>query len=115
MKLQIRNHGVELHDEARNIFEEQIRLALGRFVRRVGLVRIYLRDANGPRGGPAYECRIVAELLPRNRVIVSGEGVSVTAALAGATSRIRLAVARQLKRRHERRRQSRRRLAATAA
>jgi hypothetical protein len=39
----------------------------------------------------------------------------VTAAFASATSRVRLAVARQLKRRHERRRPSRRRIAATAA
>ncbi len=115
MKLQIRNHGVQISEEMRNAIQEQIPRALRRFARRVSLVRIYLWDANGPRGGSAYKCRIVVELPPRSRVVVAEDDVSVVAALAGATDRIRLAVARQLKRRTERRRPSRRRLAATAA
>jgi ribosomal subunit interface protein len=115
MKLQIRNYGVELTEALRDAVQEQIERALQRFARRVSLVRVYLRDVNGPRGGPAYKCRIVVELPPKGRVVMVESEVSLTAALAGATNRVRLAVVRQLKRRKERRRPSRRRLAATAA
>ena len=70
MRLQIQRRGVKVTEELRAHLRERLRLALGRFARHVNLVRVYLRDVSGPRGGPGKRCRIVVELPPRDRVVV---------------------------------------------
>ena len=108
MRLEIRHQGVDVTDELRDSIREQFRLALGRFARSVGGVRVYLRDVNGPRGGTDKECRMVAEVPRDGRVVVAGAATDVAAAVARTAHRAGYALRSHLKRRLARRRPSRR-------
>jgi ribosome-associated translation inhibitor RaiA len=72
MRLEIRRRGVEVTERLREHIVERLRLALGRFARSVGEVRVYLRDVNGPRGGTDKVCRVVVEVPRDGRVVVTG-------------------------------------------
>jgi hypothetical protein len=104
MRLQIRRRGVKVTEKLRAHLKERLRLALGRFGRHIDRVRVYLRDVNGPRGGLDKKCRIVVELPPRGRVIVTGADAAISAAITRTANRARLAVKRHVKRRRARRR-----------
>src|SRR5581483_2890823 len=108
MRLEIRRRGVKVTEEVRTYLKERLRLALGRFARHIGLVRVYLRDVNGPRGGPGKKCRIVVELPRRGRVIVASADTGISGAIARTASRARFAVKRHLHRQRARRRPPRR-------
>jgi hypothetical protein len=110
MRLEIRRRGVKVNEELRDFLKGRLRLALGRFGRHIDLVRAYLRDVNGPRGGPDKKCRLVVELPPRGRVVVTGTDADLRAAITGTASRAGLAVKRHVKRRRARRRTPRRRV-----
>lgn len=103
MRLEIRHRDVEVTEAMRNFLQERLHLALGRFGRHIGLVRVYLRDVNGPRGGLDKACRIVVELPPRGRVVVTGMDADIHAAITATANRAGFAVRRHVKRRHERR------------
>jgi putative sigma-54 modulation protein len=109
MRFEIRRRGVKATEEVRTHVKERLRLALGRFARHIDVVRVYLRDVNGPRGGPGKKCRIVVELPPRGRVIVAGADTGISAAITGTAARARFAVKRHVKRRRKSRRAPRRR------
>ena len=108
MHLQIRRGGVKNTEEVRNYLRKRLHVALHRFARHIDLVRVYLRDVNGPRGGPGMRCRMVVELHPRGRLIVAGTDCTTSGAIAAAASRVRLGVKRHVKRRLVRRRPPRR-------
>jgi hypothetical protein len=78
--------------------------------RHIDLVRVYLWDVNGPRGGMGKKCRIVVELPPRGRVVVTGTDADVRFAITGTANRAGFAVKRHVKRRRARRRSPRRRV-----
>ena len=104
MRLEIRQRGVKVTEELRTFLQERLRLALGRFARHIDLVRVYLRDVNGPRDGLDKKCRMVVELPPRGRVIVAGADTATSAAIARTASRAGIAVKRHVQRRRSRRR-----------
>jgi ribosome-associated translation inhibitor RaiA len=104
MRLEIRRRGVRVTEELRSYIRERLWLALGRFARHIGSIRIYLRDVNGPRGGRDKKCRIVVELPPRGRVVVTTEDTDISAAIVSAAARARFAVKRHIKRRRAMRR-----------
>lgn len=110
MRLEIRHRGVKVTGDLRDHLKERCRLALGRFGRRIDRVRVYLRDVNGPRGGPDKKCRIVVDLPPRGRVVVTGTDTDMRAAITGTAERAAFAVRRHVKRRLARRRPPRRAL-----
>ena len=110
MRLEIRRRSVKVTEELRTYLKERLRLALARFSSHIDLVRVYLRDVNGPRGGLGNKCRIVVELRPRGRVVVTGVDADMRAAITGSTNRAGVAVKRHVKRRRARRRPSRRRV-----
>ncbi len=103
MRLEIRRRGVKVTEELRDYLRGRLRPALGRFGRHIVLVRVYLRDVNGPRSGPGKKCRIVVELPPRGRVVVTGAAARIRAAIAGTANRAGVAVKRYVKRRRARR------------
>lgn len=109
MRLEIRRRGVMITEDLRTYLKERLRLALGRFGHYVEVVRVYLRDVNGPRDGPGKKCRIVVELPPRGRVVVTSVDNDIRVAISGTASRARDAVKRHVKRRRARRRPPRRR------
>jgi putative sigma-54 modulation protein len=108
MRLEIRRRGVKVTEELRTYLKERLRLTLGRFARHIGLVRVYLRDVNGPRRGPGKKCRMVVELPPRGRVIVASVDTAISAAIARTASRAGFALKRHVHRRRARRRPPRR-------
>ncbi len=110
MRLEIRRRGAKVTEELRDYLKERLRLALGRFGRHIDLVRVYLRDVNGPRGGPGKKCRVVVELPPRGRVVVTGADTDIRAAITGTANRAGFAVKRHVQRRRARRRPPRRRV-----
>lgn len=113
MRLEIRRRGVEVTEELRDHLNGRLRLALGRFDPHIDLVRVYLRDVNGPRGGPGKKCRVVVGLRRGGRVVVTGADTEVPTAITSTTRRAEVAVSRHLKRRLARRRPSRRLSAAS--
>ena len=110
MRLEIRRRGVKITEDLRTYLKERLRLALVRFGRHVEVVRVYLRDVNGPRGGLNKKCRIVVELPPRGRVVVTGVDTDIHGAISDTASRAGVAVKRHVKRRRARRRPPRRRV-----
>jgi putative sigma-54 modulation protein len=108
MRFEIRRRGLKVTEELRNYIKERLRLALTRFGRHIDLVRVYLRDVNGPRGGPGKKCRIVVGLPRRGRIVVTGADANISAAVTSAASRAGFAVKRHVKRRVARRRPPRR-------
>jgi ribosome-associated translation inhibitor RaiA len=103
MRLEVRRHCVKVTDGLRAYLKERLRLALARFARHIGLVRVYLRGVNGRRGGPRKKCRVVVELPPRGRVIVAGADTAISRAIARTAGRAGFAVKRHVKRRRSRR------------
>jgi ribosome-associated translation inhibitor RaiA len=108
MRLEIRRRGVKVTEKLRAYLKERLSLELSRFSRHIDLVRVYLRDINGPRGSLGKKCRIVVELPPRGHVIVTGTDTDLRAAIAETVSRAGFAVKRHVKRRRTRRRLARR-------
>ena len=104
MRFEIRRRGVEVLEELRSYLKDRLGLALKRFARHVDLVRVYLWDVDGPRGGVSQTCRIVVEVPPRGRVIVTETDTEIRAAIAGATNRVASSLKRHVQRRWTRRR-----------
>ena len=104
MRLEIRRRDVEITEDLRTYLEERLWLALGHFDSHVKVVRAYLRDVNGPRGGLDKLCRIVVELDRRGRVVVTGMDTDIRAAVGVAAIRAGVAVKRHVKRGRARRR-----------
>ncbi len=99
MRLEIRSRGVNVTEDLRTYLKERLRLALAHFGRRIEVVRVYLRDVNGPRGGLDKACRLVVELPPRGRVVVTGVDTDIHAAISVTANRAGVAVKRNVKRR----------------
>ncbi len=108
MRVEIRRRRLEVSDYLRAHIERRLRAALGRFERRVGQIRVYLRDVNGPRGGVDKRCRIVVHLPPCGRAVVSGAGDDAYAVVTRTAERSGRAVKRRLQRKVARRRSGRR-------
>ena len=87
MRVEIRRRRLEVSERLREHVERRLRAALGRFAGRLGGVRVYLRDVNGPRGGPDKRCRIVVHLPPGGRAVVSGMAADPYTAVARTAER----------------------------
>ncbi len=107
MRLEIRRRNVKVTEDLRTYLRQRLRLAMGRFSRHIGMVRVYLRDVNGPRGSLGKKCRILIDLPPRGRVVVTGVDTDIRAALSATATRAGFAVKRHVNRRRTRRRPSR--------
>jgi hypothetical protein len=94
-------------EELREHLKGRLGLALGRFGRHIGVVHVYLRDANGPRGGLGRKCRIVVWLRRGGRVVVTGVDTDASAVITSTASRAGFAVRRHVKRKLARRRSPR--------
>jgi ribosome-associated translation inhibitor RaiA len=108
MRFEIRRRGVKVTKELRNYLKDRLQFALSRFGRHIDLIRVYLQDLNGPRGGMDKKCRIVVALPPRGRVVVSGADTGLHSAITETANRAGFAVRRHVKRRRTHRRLSRR-------
>jgi ribosome-associated translation inhibitor RaiA len=101
MRLEIRCQGAELPEGLRSYLAERLCAALRPLERYVGSVQAYLRGGSGPRR-EVTSCRVVTELPPRGRVVVTGIGSEVRAAITGAARRLGATVRRHINRRRSR-------------
>jgi hypothetical protein len=97
--------GVELKNSHRRAIRRILQSALGRFSRRVRMIRVWLEDVNGPRGGLHIRCRIEVHFRPRGTITVSDLAADEYTATARAASRARELVDRRVKRIRFRQRQ----------
>jgi putative sigma-54 modulation protein len=88
MRTVVRSRRMELPPEFHAYAQDRVRLALGRFGRRVGRVAIYLSDVNGPKGGVDAECRAVAGLGGLGEITSMGIGADAWSALDFALERL---------------------------
>lgn len=70
MEIRFHIHNTDLIDALRTYVERRLHFSLGRFIGRLGRVKVKITDINGPRGGVDKSCRISAEMLPTRKPIV---------------------------------------------
>ena len=61
MKLQVNSPDFKLTPALKQRLKRRITFALNRFSDRIRLVKVWLRDINGPKGGIDKVCRILVE------------------------------------------------------
>lgn len=69
MEVQMHIHNSDLVEAFRAYVERRLRFSLGRFIARIGRVRVKISDVNGPRGGVDKSCQVSVELLPGSKLI----------------------------------------------
>ncbi len=102
MKLEIRRKSVRIAASMREYVADHLTIALDRFAQQIGLVRVWLSDVNGPRGGVDKQCLIAVQLAGGKMIRVSHADTRFTAAINLAADRVAYAVGRALKRRRKR-------------
>lgn len=102
MTIAIRSGVFRIDADLRETVERHVRRGFHRYARRSTEVRVWLDDANGPRGGIDRTCRIQVELLSAGTATVECRAETVYAALAGAIERAKTTIDRMLKRRRRR-------------
>ena len=108
MLLYIHGRNVSITPPLRNVVERKIRFALDRVAHRIDTVRVRFDDVNGPRGGIDKRCVIVVTGARGWAVRAEQLAPDTLAALAAATDRLERLVARQVRRRRENERRTRR-------
>jgi putative sigma-54 modulation protein len=93
----VEERGVALKNSHRRAIRRILSSALGRFARRIQVIRVWLEDVNGPRGGEDTRCRIEVHFRPRGRGHVSALAIDKYAATARAAARARELVDRRVK------------------
>lgn len=102
MTIAIRSGVFRIDADLRETIDRRVRRGLHRYARRISEVRVWLDDANGPRGGIDRTCRIQVELSSAGTATVECRAETVYAALAGAIERAKTTIDRTLKRRRRR-------------
>ena len=106
MRIELQASGLELDPTLRNYVEQRVRRSLGRFQRHVERVRVRLTDVNGPKGGDTdIRCKVRADIKPRGELTITEANADPGRATSRAVDRLR----RNLGRRLDRLRTSRRR------
>ena len=103
MKLEVTTKRIQISPRLRRHIDRKLRFALGRFVGRVGQVRISLEDVNGPRGGEDIVCRIRANLVPAGSLAIRETRCDPYEAVARAADRAGHRMSRYVKQLHTRR------------
>ena len=102
MEVQIHIHNTDLVGALQKYVERRLRFSLGRFVGRLGRVRVRVTDVNGPRGGVDKSCRVSAEMLPSGKLVLQeAVDANLYVAVDHATERIGRSVGRQVERDRE--------------
>lgn len=108
MKLELRSKGVRLTKKLENHIRRRVRFALDRFGDRVRVVRVWLTDVNGPKGGADIQCQIRAHLEPKGALVIEDLRDDPFSAVAQASKRIGRRITRHFERLGARRRSRRR-------
>lgn len=98
MWLTIHLQSLDIDNVVREHVERRLSFALSRLEDQIEHVTVHLIDENGPRGGRDKRCRVVVEVLRRNRVVVEDTDSDLKAAINRAANRVRLTVRRKVDR-----------------
>lgn len=107
MRIDIRTHGLTLDPETQALVHLRLICALGRMVRYVGRVGVYLADENGPRGGVDKTCRLVVGMPGGRSAVIEDRADDLRAAVCRAADRAGEAVRRDADRAHRHRHRAR--------
>lgn len=102
MELELHVHGTHIAQNLRRYAERRFRFAFRRFSRQVRRLRIYVADINGPRGGGDKQCRILADIAPSGRLVLTETDPHMRAAMDRAAHRLKQTLRRDIERRRAR-------------
>jgi len=88
MTIAVRSGVFRIDPDLRETIEKRVRRGLRRYARRISEIRVWLDDANGPRGGVDRTCRIQVDLSSAGTSTVESRSA---APLESRRSRLRLA------------------------
>ena len=101
MTIETRQTNVPFSDDLRSYIEHRLDASLRRYKDRLGRIRVWLEDQNGPRHGDEDKvCRIVLEVEPRDQLIAEAKSHDAYAAVGKAVSRLHGGVRRLIDREH---------------
>lgn len=108
MQILLQLKGGKLTDQLDRYVRRSLQFALDRFCERLSdvPVRVFLRDINGPHGGPDKHCRIRLHLLGRD-LTVEALDATFTGSVDRAAERLSSLLSRTLERRRAIRRSQR--------
>jgi ribosome-associated translation inhibitor RaiA len=94
--LQVRVRGVELDDTMRDYMRARVGFKLGKFALHLTRVTVRLENVAGPKGAPAYACKIKVLLPNASDVVVAATDVTARAAFDLAVDATERSVRRTL-------------------
>lgn len=103
MRIDVHTHGLSLDPRTRALVNLRLVCALGRMVRQVDRVVVYLSDENGPRGGVDKVCRLLVVRPDGRDVVVEDRAADLPAAVSRAADRAGEVVRRAAARSHRHR------------
>lgn len=97
MIIRLQSQGLEMNAAIDRFAQRALRNSLGRLAEHVVAVDIFLKDANGPKGGVDKQALIRVRLRSRQEVAVETHHESLYAAIRKGARRTARAVRRQLR------------------
>jgi ribosome-associated translation inhibitor RaiA len=98
MVIDVRTHGFDLTDAIRQHVENCVAAAIRPFGRAVSSVTARLTDVNARRGGNDKQCRLVAVLPHRRRLVTEALDADAYTSIETSSSRMRRAISHALDR-----------------
>ncbi len=98
MKISTVDRSGILSKKTRQLAEERVRAALGRFADRTRRVSVVVEDVNGPRGGHDKACRLAVKLSGAGDVVVSDRDPDIGRCIGRVVDRLTHAVGRAINR-----------------
>lgn len=98
MRLNLRADGVQVPESFRELVEDRLHRALGRFQHQVDTVWVRLTDENGPRNGKDIRCHLEAHMVNGGVLRIEEQSTTAFRALSRATERIRFKLLKRLDR-----------------
>ncbi len=99
MQIDLRIRHVNLASSLRSYVERRLRHELRWLGNRIGQVRVWLSDVNGPRGGSDNHCRISLRLDPLGTVTAEGTDPDLLVSISRAVKRLARVLDHRLDRR----------------
>ena len=98
MDIEIRAREFTLTDGIRRHIERRLGFALDRFAQRIRVIRVYVRDVNGPRHGADDKCCRLAVRLAHKLLVLEERAGDLYEAIDRAAHRVRKMIASTVKR-----------------
>ena len=99
MKIELDTSGIALPKNEAQAVRARMHDAFARLSRRIELLHVTLREAEGHRGGREQLCLIRVELTHRGQIVVREKSAKLSRAIGKAIRRARALVAYEFKRR----------------